>query len=715
MRSKNQWTYFISASVLCVLWTLYAGKDTNWDFFHYHVYAAENALNSRILQDHLAAGPQSLTNPYAFLLLGGLLQWNPPAWAFGSIIALLQSSALWLIWGIAKEVIPNLRESDTSNRLLLAAMLLAGANPLFLSQLGTTFADLLTAIPALAGIWLVLKGVGQVRSTIFLIVGGMLLGLSVGLKLSNVLLVVSFWLAFLVFSNSSIGGRYFNALLMGGAIVLGFLVVAGPWAFQVWRLTGNPFYPFLTGWLGAVDLPLGADRHMRFAAESLSEFITLPWRLALPLKGIYVEGSLPDARYILFVLILTINILLFLGSKRLKALKLPNSIEKHHARKILTGAIVGQYILWVWLSGNGRYILSLSLLLGVLLVAWYPRQEYFRKGLGFILVVLVIGIQIMQFTFGAGLRWSSVPWASRWMEVDVPAALTQRPHLYVGLELQSESWLASFVHRESSFTLPVGQQAIALYGRGGERLQKLYGRFGGDILVLTRVTPAISQPEVHENFRRELNYRISRLGLYSPVDSACFSIRRHDSLPLEFRIPFEKIGKQIHTDRGVDVGDAARKASGFSLPDRSNEQRETAYYLADSLIADPYLHWISIYACPARLSIQAYESHERQVSKIDQALSIVEAACPKLFSPQPSITERDGADSWSRFYAATDMRLVVDRGRILYQDSFRQGAMIEIGTVNGWLSGSDQLLLDCNKKYQAPTPLILEGANSESR
>ena len=58
---------FLVPAALCVLWTLGAGKDVNWDLLNYHYYAPWQLLQGRLAQDFFAASAQSYLNPVGYL------------------------------------------------------------------------------------------------------------------------------------------------------------------------------------------------------------------------------------------------------------------------------------------------------------------------------------------------------------------------------------------------------------------------------------------------------------------------------------------------------------------------------------------------------------------------------------------------------------------------------------------------------------------------
>ena len=61
------WRVFAAAAALAALWTVYAGKDLNWDLLHYHLYAAHAFVEGRLGRDFFAASAQGYLNPIGFL------------------------------------------------------------------------------------------------------------------------------------------------------------------------------------------------------------------------------------------------------------------------------------------------------------------------------------------------------------------------------------------------------------------------------------------------------------------------------------------------------------------------------------------------------------------------------------------------------------------------------------------------------------------------
>ncbi len=121
---------------------------------------------------------------------------------------------------------------------IVAALLLAALGPMTLSEVGTGFTDILTAIPIIAGLAPMLAA--DEPRPIRYIVAGILVGLALGFKLTKHRL------------RNWPGGRRAGAarplvavtcLAIGGAI--GTIMTGGVWSLMLWREFGNPFFPLL--------------------------------------------------------------------------------------------------------------------------------------------------------------------------------------------------------------------------------------------------------------------------------------------------------------------------------------------------------------------------------------------------------------------------------------------------------------------------------------
>ncbi|USX27699.1 hypothetical protein NHH73_05190 [Oxalobacteraceae bacterium OTU3CINTB1] len=196
------------------------------------MYNGYAVLNGRVGFDLAPAAFQTYFNPTLdifYHLLNGAL---PPRLA-GFVMGALQGLNFIVMAAIARRLL-----GDQRQRL---ALLLAGAGMLgsgFLSALGNTMGDNLTAPPLLGGLYLVLRrwealpraGAGNVAA---MLAAGLLMGAAAGLKLTNAVFAVALCLALLALLLDW-WRRVWLAFVFGVGVLGGIAATAGWWFLTMW-------------------------------------------------------------------------------------------------------------------------------------------------------------------------------------------------------------------------------------------------------------------------------------------------------------------------------------------------------------------------------------------------------------------------------------------------------------------------------------------------
>ena len=219
----------------------------SWDALNHHIYLGMIAEHPRWGLDVMPASYQTFQFPYLYWpvyrlsLIDGHGAWVGALWS-GVLAALL----LGPIWLVADRLLPAsglpLWQAVIERGV---ACLLAFLSVLTLTAVETTANDPLAALPLLWAVALTCKReVGLARG----FWAAALWGVSAAFKLSNALALpwlLVWWIGGAPLANR---GRLAMALAAGGGI--GFLLTYGPWGWQLWQQTGNPFYPFFSKWFG---------------------------------------------------------------------------------------------------------------------------------------------------------------------------------------------------------------------------------------------------------------------------------------------------------------------------------------------------------------------------------------------------------------------------------------------------------------------------------
>ncbi|MGE4240227.1 hypothetical protein [Ramlibacter sp.] len=215
-----------------------------WDTLNHHIYLGWMAENGRQFHDYFAAGGQSAQFPWLYWPVYKLAVSGASGVVAGSVLALLHLVTVPPVWMVARTLIPGENLQAAIFRACAVALAFMSAVPL--KTLEATGNDLLAAAPFLWSFALALASFGQARPGRRAFWAGVLGGVAVAFKLSNGPLVVLVPLVFLFAPHAwSVRARTIAAFCAGS--VAGFLVTYGPWGYDMWRLFGNPVFPFADG------------------------------------------------------------------------------------------------------------------------------------------------------------------------------------------------------------------------------------------------------------------------------------------------------------------------------------------------------------------------------------------------------------------------------------------------------------------------------------
>lgn len=651
-RTTARLPIYAGLTVACLLWTWYAGRDVNWDLFNYHVYAGHLALQpERLWQDYFAASIQSYLNPYAYVPFYLLVEAPWPGIAVGLAMACLHSVNLWLVYEIARVIVPTDREN--SRLPVFGAVLIAALSPLFLQQVGTSYADVLTATPVLAGFLLLARAYASgTGAWPWILLAGLLMGLASGLKMTNAVLAAG--AAAFVLATRARAGESIVALLaygVGGAI--GLASSSGAWFLAVWERFGNPIFPLMNGLFRSPDYPPVNFRHERFATEGVVDVLSLPFRMLAPTARIYVEESAPDARFLFLLVMVAALIVLALRRRFGDAERLADvgganggsrdGQEIGKSYLVVLVSFAGAFLLWSLYSANGRYMLPLTLLVGPLCVGTLLRAITSSRGRVFAVVTLLV-LHLPGLLLATPPRFVHAPWEGSWIDVEVPANLKARPYVFASITPQSASFLVSRVHADSRFVNLVGQYTLP-----HDALERVATSRGHGAAMAVRSLGLVASYDhtlrPHADEFKQHDARLAPYGL------------RLDPNDCEVLVLKTGLGGHVHdrtqpgTYRVTATPGITKYLTCATLP------RPTAPSLRDAL------------------------------ASADAFFTRVESTCPRLFRPQGTTIADPG--SFSRFYAATDTLITLKDGQVLFGPDWKRPAQLPLGpakTIEGGLA-----------------------------
>lgn len=393
----------LTAMLLVGLISLFLGKDENWDLLNYHLYNAYSFLADRLDVDQHPAGIRSFFNPVLDILTYPLLT-AVPDWLGGFILGAVQGIGLAFILAIGREL---LGKSLRSFYLCLLCLVAAITGAMAWSEIGTTFADLTTAVPVLAALYFLLIALPQLDTRQGLglcAASGLLVGIATALKLTN----AGYALALL-------GGlalcaprrRLLLLVCTGCAALLGLLVLEGWWALKLYRKYGNPLFPMFNAWWSSPYYPsINIPACINFPV-GLLQTIFFPfffsWNHQTEWTGHFRDFRFPAA----YVSIVGLAVRQALRC-RAKPLTLAAALEARQERLLITFVVVS-YVAWQQLFSVQRYTVALEMLAPLLCVVFLKRVLPERlTPLVATMTLLALVVTTKPYDWGRS-RWSGGP------------------------------------------------------------------------------------------------------------------------------------------------------------------------------------------------------------------------------------------------------------------------------------------------------------------
>lgn len=341
----------VCAMLAGALYTFAMGEDVNWDWQNYHEYNVWAVLNGRYGVDAVPPGFQTYFNPIVYFPVYYLRHYLPSPYGL-MIIGAIHGLNLALICLFARVV---LRRAATV-AAIVAAVVIAASGPMTLSEVGTSFSDVLLALPVIGGFLLIL--VADRRPAARYLLAGLLIGAAVGLKLTNIVYAIGAAAALLA------SARPLRAsVLLGLGGIAGAALTGGEWCLIAWRDTGNPIFPlfnavFQSGEVAKINL-----MDTQFMPHSLSDALAYPfyWLIG-DHRG--AEHPFRDARFAVVTVLLVLG--LFARMTRGRAIFTRRDVQ-------LMVSFAVSYLAWLGLFSIQRYAVVLELLCGPIIVLLLAR------------------------------------------------------------------------------------------------------------------------------------------------------------------------------------------------------------------------------------------------------------------------------------------------------------------------------------------------------
>lgn len=586
---------------LVFFWAYISGKDVNWDLINYHFYGAYQFLEGRVHQDFLAAGIQSYINPIGYLPFYWLVMSGIPSLAVAGVLTLIHVGSLLLLWRLSFRLFPGMNGENQALRVLGVA--LAAASPVFLTTVGTSFLDPVSALLVIGALYLV--SVNECRWRILL--GSGFMGAAVGFKLTNVFFLPAFFVFLLIVLGRAVWG--WKNLLQGAVgVLVGGGLLHGYWSVLLWREFGNPIFPFANNVFHSPDFPPVALHDARFQLAGFSELLLLPLRMVEAKSGVYTENLSPDLRILPLFIGLGVLTLFF-----------RQFASQGGCRWFL--ALAGFWLVgfFAWLFGStiGRYALPLWMLAGILLPFTVARLMPARWAVTAMAILLCAQL-IHGFISVGNYRWQPTAWEGSWVEVNVPSELQRKKAFYLSVGVQTYSIVIPYFSSDSVFSNIIGQYTLPYGAAMPPRLQRMIRDWDGDFYVLGAVI---------QNYDAVLPKRI-----------------RDDFSALLAPYGFSLVDRPCEKVRLKGAGVVPWAGSSLLNPQKS------AYF--------------DIFACRLYKNPPGPDK-VWEIERVNRVFDVLERLCPQRLGPQATTIQ--GRAGWQRLYFKQQSALILKDGVVFYR------------------------------------------------
>lgn len=412
------------------LLALRRGQDVNWDLLNYHRYNPFALLNGKIGLDLAPGQWQSYFNPAIDLLYHGLTS-VLPAPAAGFAMGLLHGLNYVLVLAIARLLLPG---APARVPLLLA---LAGCfAPGFMSELGNTMGDNLTALFVLGALLVLLARFDTLQPR-HALAAGLLAGLGTGLKLTNAVYALALCLALFALA-APLWQRIRLAFVFGIGVLAGMAVTGGWWWWTMWDVFGNPLFPqFNHIFQAPLAAPLGVGDPKWIPQGALEKLL---WPFIFTLD--WARTSEIRLRHLLWPILYVMFIALALRRTA------PAGAGLAPRARFLLAFFALAYLGWMNLFAIYRYLVPVELLsplvLWILAARLLPARWAGRAAVAAIVLSLVAALPLRT--------WGYTRWHNEAFRAD-PVAIA-RPEQSLVFTVHADppmGWLAPFFSPKLAF------------------------------------------------------------------------------------------------------------------------------------------------------------------------------------------------------------------------------------------------------------------------
>jgi hypothetical protein len=244
------------------------------------------------------------------------------------------------------------------------------------------------------------------------------------------------------------------------------VAIYGPWAWKLYELTGNPFFPLFNGvfhsdWMTSINV-----RDERFLPRSLLQWLFYPFYWTTLQSSLVTEGPFRDMRLAIAYVFLAGYVAIALTSKDLRAKLFSGKYRSVH---VLVLFLTFSYILWMYEFSILRYLVATECLAGIFIIIGIMAVVR-RFGHRATWVPALCAISIASFIIGYNVnpQWGRAPVGTDIFAVQAPGfehgallIFADKPMSFLAPALAATGQGLHFM------TIPRGFSSVAQLGADG--------------------------------------------------------------------------------------------------------------------------------------------------------------------------------------------------------------------------------------------------------
>jgi hypothetical protein len=275
------------------------------------------------------------------------------------------------------------------------------------------------------------------------------------------------------------------ALAAGGAA--GFLATEGWWAWFLWAEYGNPFFPYFNNifqsrFLEGVpaEISQGSAADLRYIPSSPLSAAAYPLAWAVGSLWVSSEVWFRDARWLLLLVLL---LLVALG--RVRRWRLGGTALSYAPAAPFVCIFFGAaFLIWLGTFGIQRYIVTLEMLSGVMLML--ALQALIKGRLGALMLLATLSTFVI--IWGRHADWGHVPFQKRMIPDLTASGLYEPGILFVMFDHSPAAFTVPALPSEARFVRIGGNMPLSPFAGIGLNAHQAVALHTGPVRSLTLAT-----------------------------------------------------------------------------------------------------------------------------------------------------------------------------------------------------------------------------------